>query len=101
MLVAWRLAGLSALERTMRCGRYGRCNVKQLIAAHGSKSQAAGSSATLANCEKRAGCSAAWARVMSAHAIFFLLDRGQKFSIAPFLALPEVERAIPRDQANG
>jgi hypothetical protein len=63
--------------------------VKQLIAAHGSNAKLPDLLATLANCEKRAGRSVAWARVMSAHAIFFLLDRGQKkFSIAPFLALP-------------
>ena len=35
-----------------RCGRYGRYNVKRLIAAHGADAKLPGLLATLANCEK-------------------------------------------------
>ena len=35
-----------------RCGRYGRYNVKRLIAAHGADAKLPALLATLANCEK-------------------------------------------------
>ena len=38
--------------RCERCGRYGRYNVKRLIAAHGADAKLPGLLATLANCEK-------------------------------------------------